>query len=82
MVPPDYSGYFTTMATVGATLFGLIFVAISIAPERVALDSAPLDRQVKAFAIYNALLNPLIISLFALVLHHLYTCLNEQWIGS
>ena len=69
MVPPDYSVYFTTMATVGATLFGLIFVAISIAPERIATTSAPLERQIKAFAAYNALLNPLIISLFALVPH-------------
>jgi hypothetical protein len=69
MVPPDYSVYFTSMATVGATLFGLIFVAISIAPERIATTSAPLERQIKAFAAYNALLNPLIISLFALVPH-------------
>lgn len=28
MVPPDYSVYFMTMAAVGATLFGLIFVVI------------------------------------------------------
>jgi hypothetical protein len=69
MVPPDFTVYFTTIATVEATLFGLIFVAISIAPERVAVTSAPLERQVKAFAAYNALLNPLIISLFALVPH-------------
>lgn len=69
MVPPDFTVYFTTMATVGATLFGLIFLAISIAPERVAIASAPLERQVKAVAAYNALLNPLIISLFALVPH-------------
>jgi hypothetical protein len=61
MIPPDYSVYFTTMATVGATLFGLIFVAISIAPERVAVTSAPLERRIKAFAANNALLNPLII---------------------
>jgi hypothetical protein len=69
MATPDFTNYFTTMATVGATLFGLIFVAISIAPERIAVTNAPLERQVKAFAAYNALLNPLIISLFALVPH-------------
>ena len=61
--------YFMTMAAVGATLFGLIFVAISIAPETVATASAPLERQVKATTAYIALLNPLIISLFALVPH-------------
>jgi hypothetical protein len=69
MVPLDFTVYFTTMATVGATLFGLIFLAISIVPERVTIASAPLERQVKALAAYNALLNPLIISLFALVPH-------------
>src|SRR6266705_3711547 len=48
MVPPDYAGYFMTMAAVGATLFGLIFVVISIAPASIATASAPLERQVKA----------------------------------
>jgi hypothetical protein len=69
MVPPDYLVYFTTMATVGATLFGLIFVVISIAPASIATESAPLERQVKALTAYSALLNPVIISLFALVPH-------------
>lgn len=67
MVPPEFTVYFTTMAAVGATLFGLIFVVISIAPESITTTDAPLDRQVKAFTAYIALLNPLIISLFALV---------------
>ncbi|HMD88091.1 MAG TPA: hypothetical protein VKF38_02915 [Anaerolineaceae bacterium] len=69
MVPSDYSTFFITMAGVGATLFGLIFVAVSIAPESFATEKATLDRQVKATAAYTALLNPLIISLFALVPH-------------
>jgi hypothetical protein len=69
MVPPDYTVYFMTMAAVGATLFGLIFVVISIAPESITTASAPLERQVKALTAYSALLNPLIISLFALVPH-------------
>lgn len=58
-----------TMAGVGATLFGLIFVAISIAPEVETGASAALERQVKATTAYIALLNPPIISLFALVPH-------------
>jgi hypothetical protein len=69
MVPPDYSVYFMTMAAVGATLFGLIFVVISIAPESIATASAPLERQVSASTAYSALINPLIISLYALVPH-------------
>jgi hypothetical protein len=69
MVSPDYTVFFMTMAAVGATLFGLIFVVISIAPESIATASAPLERQVKALTAYSALLNPLIISLFALEPH-------------
>ena len=69
MIPADFSAFFISMAGVGATLFGLIFVAVSIAPESFATEKAPLDRQVKATAAYTALLNPLIISLFALVPH-------------
>ena len=69
MVPPEYQTYFMTMAAVGATLFGLIFVAISIASEGISTINAPLERQIKATASYIALLNPLMISLFALVPH-------------
>jgi hypothetical protein len=58
-----------TMAAVGATLFGLIFVVISISPESFATASAPLERQVMASSSYLALINPLIISLYALVPH-------------
>jgi hypothetical protein len=83
MVPADYSNFFTTMAAVGATLFGLIFVAVSIAPESVAAASAPLDRQIKATAAYVALLNPLMISLFALVPHQQIgiVVITLGWIG-
>ncbi len=67
MVPTEYITFYTTMATAAATLFGLIFVAISIAPESVTTENAPLDRQVRATAAYVALLNPLMVGLFALV---------------
>ncbi len=69
MVPPEYSSYFSTMAAVGATLFGLIFVAISIVPESVTTANASPERQVRAATAYIALLNPLVISLFALIPH-------------
>jgi hypothetical protein len=65
----DFVTYFATMAAVGATLFGLIFVAISIAPETIVQKGAPIGRQVRAASSYNALLNPLVISLFALIPH-------------
>ncbi len=69
MIPPEYASFFSTMAAVGATLFGLIFVAISIVPESAVTPNAPLNRQVRATTSYLALLNPLVISLFALVPH-------------
>ncbi len=69
MVPPEYANYFMTMATVAATLFGLIFLVVSIAPESTATENAPLERQVKALAAYLALSNPLVVSLFALLPH-------------
>ncbi len=69
MIPPEYSSFFTTMAAVGATLFGLIFVAISIVPDSVTTTNASPERQVRAAASYIALLNPLVVSLFALIPH-------------
>jgi hypothetical protein len=73
VIPPEFTGFFTTMAAAGATIFGLIFVAISIAPETVTTPSASVDRQLRATAAYIALLNPLMISLFALIPY--------QWVG-
>ncbi len=67
MVPNDLTSYFSTMATVGGTLVGLIFIAISIFPETTIEAKAPLDRQTKVASSFTALLNPLIISLFALI---------------
>ncbi len=69
MVPPEYFLFFATMAAVGATLFGLIFVAISIVPESITTNQASLERQIKAASAYIALLNPFVVSLFALVPH-------------
>ena len=72
MVPTEYITFFSVMAAASATLFGLIFVAISIAPENITTEAAPIDRQVRATASYVALLNPLMISLFALVPYQLF----------
>ena len=65
----DFMTYFTTMAGVGGTLFGLIFIAVSITPESIVQKGASVGRQVRAASSYNALLNPLVISLFALIPH-------------
>ncbi len=67
MVPLSFVNFFTTLATVGATLFGLIFVVISIRPEVTQADNASVMHQVQIASSYSALLNPLVISLMALM---------------
>ncbi len=69
MVPKDYVTFFSVLAGVGATLFGLIFLAISIKPEVTRTENPSVMRQVQTASAYSALLNPLVISLLALVPH-------------
>lgn len=69
MVPVEFTAYFSVMAGVGATLFGLIFLVISIKPEIVQAETTSIKQQVRAASAYGALLNPLLISLLALVPH-------------
>ena len=67
MVPPGFTTFFVVMAGVGATLFGLIFLVISIKPESTVWANTSVMSQVQAASAYTALLNPLVISLIALV---------------
>ncbi|BCL79882.1 hypothetical protein ccbrp13_23470 [Ktedonobacteria bacterium brp13] len=67
MVPADFANFFTVMAGVGATLFGLIFLVISIKPEITNAENTSVMRQAQVASSYSALLNPLVISLIALV---------------
>jgi hypothetical protein len=69
MVPADFTPFFSVMAGVGATLFGLIFVVITIRPEVSSAENTSVMQQVRVASAYSALLNPLTISLFALVPH-------------
>lgn len=69
MVPADFTNFFAVMAGVGATLFGLIFLVISIQPEINTTENTPVMRQVQIASSYTALLNPLVISLLAVVPH-------------
>jgi uncharacterized membrane protein len=69
MVPGDFINFFTALAAVGATLFGLIFVVISIKPEVTRAETTSVMRQVQVSSSYSALLNPLVISLLALLPH-------------
>jgi hypothetical protein len=67
MVPSDYTNFFITAATVGGGLIGLLFVAISLAPERTVLAKAPIESRVVAGSTFTALLNAFFISLGALL---------------
>jgi hypothetical protein len=67
VVPISFHDFFTASAGAGAALVGLLFVAISIAPERTVMRSAPLQRQVTASSTFTAMLNAFFISLVALV---------------
>ncbi len=67
MVTSDLNSFFIASVGAGAALIGLIFVAVSIAPERTVMAGAPLERQAVAASAYSALINAFFISLFALI---------------
>lgn len=67
MVPEAFNNFFLASAGVGATLVGLIFVAVSIAPEHIVQANAPIERRAMAASSFSALLNAFFISLGALI---------------
>ena len=67
MVPNAYHSFFSASASVAGALIGLLFVAISVAPHKMAGDRASLAFQIGAGSAFAALLNTLIIALAALL---------------
>jgi hypothetical protein len=67
MVPQALINFFLASAGIGATLVGLIFVAVSIAPEHIVQANAPIERQAMAASSFTALSNAFFISLGALI---------------
>ncbi len=68
MVPEAFHDYFVASTGTGAALVGLLFVVVSIAPERTVMSGAPVERQAAATNAYTALLNAFFLSLVALLL--------------
>lgn len=67
MVPAEFQAYFVANAGAGGALVGLLFVAISLRPERVFGQSASVPHQLRATGAYLALLDAFFISLMALI---------------
>lgn len=70
MVPSSFGNYFVAMASAGGALIGLLFVAISIRPERTFGRRAHAQRQAVAANAFSALVNAFFISAAGLIPGH------------
>ncbi len=66
-VPAEFQNFFLASAGVSATLIGLLFVAISVSPERVFGGEAPAEHFSIATGAFTAFINVFFISLGALL---------------
>jgi hypothetical protein len=66
VVPLSFHDFFSGCATIAGALIGLLFVAISVSPEKLTGDTARTDHQVRAGAAFSALVNTMVIALVAL----------------
>jgi hypothetical protein len=69
MVPAEYAGFFVSSVGAAAALIGLLFVAVSIAPERIVTRAAPPRARASALSAFTGLTNAFFISLFAQIPH-------------
>jgi hypothetical protein len=69
MVPVEYGNFLVASTGASAALLGLLFVSISIAPERVFGESAQPGQRSLALSSFTALANAFFISLSGLIPH-------------
>jgi hypothetical protein len=67
VVPVSFHDFFSGCATIAGALIGLLFVALSVSPEYLRGENARTDHQVRAGAAFSALVNTMVIALFALL---------------
>lgn len=67
MLPAAYIPFFTASMGAAGALIGLLFIAISIAPERTVGKAAPPERVALAGNAFTALTNVFFVSLVALI---------------
>ncbi len=67
MVPSAYDAYFTAVATAGAALIGLLFVAVSVRDETIFGPNAVAGGEALAITAFSGLVNSFVVSLLALI---------------
>jgi hypothetical protein len=67
MVPANLHDFFNGCASVAGALIGLLFVALSVSPEKLTGEDARTEHQARAAAAFSALVNTLAIALVGLL---------------
>lgn len=63
MAPSAFQPFFAASMGAAAALLGLLFVAVSVAPERTVGTGAPVERQMVAESVFTALINAFFVSM-------------------
>jgi hypothetical protein len=69
VVPPEYSNYLIASTGASAALLGLLFVSVSISPERVFGETSQAGHRALALSSFTALANAFFVSLSGLIPH-------------